>query len=153
MEDFVTYIWGENSYWSWWALGAFLFVLEVLLPTFFLIWPALSAIIVGGIVIAIPDMPWETQVIIFTIIAIINTVLGRLFFAKHMKRTDHPTLNQPEQALLGRVVRVEEDFIYGQGFVKVGDARWQAQEQSKRNPKKDDMVEVVSVDGMVLIIR
>lgn len=153
MEEFITYIWGDNSYWSWWALAAFLFALEVFLPTFFLLWPGLAAVFVGLLAFFIDDWAWEYQVITFTVIAVIDTIIGRHYFAKRQHNSDHPTLNNPEKALVGRIVKVQDDFVKGYGAVEVGDSRWQAREQNKRNPKKDDMVEVVDVEGMTLIVK
>ena len=154
MEEFITYIWGDNSYWSWWALAAFLFVIEVFLPTFFFIWPAMAAVFVGILAFVLDDCAWEYQVIAFTIIAVIDTIIGRYYFSKRFRKdTDHPTLNNPDKALVGRVVRVQDDFVMGTGAVEVGDTRWQARELNKRNPQKDDMVEVVDVEGMILTVK
>lgn len=50
MDELIGWLW-NLSYWHWFGLGGLFFAFEVILPTTVLIFPAVSAIIMGGLLI------------------------------------------------------------------------------------------------------
>ncbi len=84
MDDLITYFW-DATHWQWWTIAMILFAAEVLLPTFYLLWPAAAALVVGALVFFIPEMAWQLQIVIFTVLSVVSMVVGRRYFAPTKK--------------------------------------------------------------------
>lgn len=53
------------EWWHWMVLGLLLAMAEMAIPAFFLIWFGLAAAGVGIILLAIPDLDWSTQILLW----------------------------------------------------------------------------------------
>ena len=73
----------DISPWWWVAFALALGALEMATMSFFLIWPALSALIVAGLLAMTPSMTPEAQISTFSIVAVILTVLGRIVINRY----------------------------------------------------------------------
>ena len=62
--------------WTWFIAGVLLLILEVLAPGTFFLWFGVAAI-VTGIVAMIHDFGWQTELILFAVLAIVFVVVGR----------------------------------------------------------------------------
>lgn len=153
MEELLTYLWNE-SHWAWWAVSVLLLGLEVILPTFFLLWLGVAGVVVGFVVFIFPDLGWQNEVIIYTVLSIIVTVLGRRYFRPSETKTDRPHLNMRGSELVGRILELDETFKNGQGHIKISDTHWMARlDVGNDDLKKGSKVKVVSVDGATLIVE
>lgn len=152
MDEFITYIW-DATHWQWWAVATVLLASEVLLPTFFLLWPGLAAIITGMVVYLSPDMDWRYQIIFFTVVAVVTTLLGRRYFSPNSTPTDTPDLNERDVSLKGRKMTLKTDMVDGRGRVDLDDGSWIAVYQEGETLKKGSRVEIVGVDGASILVK
>lgn len=152
MDELVTYFW-DSTHWQWWAITMVLFAAEILLPSFFLLWPAAAALIVGILVFFFPDMAWQLQIVIFTVLSIIAMVIGRKYFAFKKTDTDKPNLNQRGKDFIGRKITLDQDIHDGSGRLSMGDTSWLVRVKDGSSPVKGARVEVVDVDGSTLVVK
>ena len=138
------------NYWHWFIAGVVLIVLEVFAPGAFFLWLGVSAGVVGLILVAFPDMGWETQFLIFAVISVVSIAVWRLRLRKHPTLSEDSTLNTRTKEYINRVFPLSEPIENGVGQIHVDDVFWQV-----KGPdcKKGEKIRVVSVDGMVLNVE
>ena len=137
----------EASYWHWWALAVVLIILEVISPAIFFLWMGIAAGVVGLLVLIVPGMAWELQVVLFSAFSVASVVLGRRYLSKHPIESDQPQLNRRGEHYIGRTFTLEEPIVNGQGKIKVDDSIWKITGEDCPAGTK---VEVNGVDGVVL---
>jgi membrane protein implicated in regulation of membrane protease activity len=138
----------ENAtYWHWWVLGVILIVLEVFSPGAFFLWMAVSAGIVGFILLVVPDVSWEIQVLTFALFSVASIVVWRLYLVKSPTKSDQPRLNRRGEQYVDRVFTLTDAVVNGQGKIKVDDTTWKI---SGDDCPAGSRVKVVGVDGVVL---
>ncbi|MEZ2128330.1 MULTISPECIES: NfeD family protein [unclassified Sinorhizobium] len=116
----------ELGPWSWWVLGFVLLAAEMIVPGFFLVWIGLAALVVGILSLllwASSFWVWEVQLLIFALLAIAVTLLGRRFTMSHAE-TDEPFLNQRTESLVGRTSTLQEPIREGRGRIRLDDTYW-----------------------------
>jgi len=138
-------------YWHWIVLGFLLLVVEMLAPGAIIMWFGVGALIVGGILYLIPDLPWEWQIFIFAILS-----LASLFLWKKLRNdnkeddTESGTLNQRGEALVGRKVPLKEAIVNGIGRVQIDDTYWRVE---GGDLNEGELVTVASSDGATLKVN
>jgi membrane protein implicated in regulation of membrane protease activity len=138
----------ENAtYWHWWVLGVILIVLEVFSPGAFFLWMAVSAGIVGFVLLVVPDVSWEVQILAFALFSVASIVLWRLYLVKSPTKSDQPRLNRRGEQYVDRTFTLTEPVVNGQGKIKVDDTTWKI---SGDDCTAGSRVKVVGVDGVVL---
>ena len=137
-------------YWHWFALGSFLLIIELLAPGMFFLWLAFAAFVTGGLLWGIPDLSLELQWIAFAIVAVSSVGGLRQFLVKHPISTDQPLLNKRALQLCGRVFRVEDGIVNGEGRIRVDDSLWRVRGE---DCSKGTKVRVISADGVVLRVE
>ena len=118
---------GELGPWTWWVLGLILLGFELILPGIFLLWVGASAMVIGAISFALwgsPIWPWQVQMTLFAILAVLSSYMGKKFYADRQGDSDEPLLNQRTQALIGRKADLEEPITNGRGRIKLNDSIW-----------------------------
>lgn len=97
----------ELAWWHWMVLGLALGVAELAVPSFFIIWFALGALLVGVAMLAAPGMAFSTQILLWTVASVMMTVLWFRVFRKDGARTRS---GQADEALgeIGILVRAVE---------------------------------------------
>ena len=139
-----------TSPWTWVIGGIILTALEMAAPGFFLIWLGLAALIVGGINFAL-HLSWEANGILFAALAIVLVLVGKkLTWRKGDDEATVMQLNQRAQALIGRVVKLDQPIIEGEGRVRFDDAIWTAKGPDLPVGAK---VRVVGVAGKVVTVE
>lgn len=141
------------SAWWWIALAIGLGVIEMLTMSFFLIWPALAAIVMAILVGLFPSMPGEIRVASFAAIAIGLTFIGRSLlhrFGDGGGATS--TLNARSSQLVGRKGKVL-NWQSGEGAVEVDGIRWRARWDGDQVSETGRFVEITAAEGMTLIVR
>jgi membrane protein implicated in regulation of membrane protease activity len=68
MDAFLSNI----DYWYWWILAGILLIIEVSAPSFFFLWLTIAAAITGFVLLAVPDLGWEYQLLIFSSLSIVS---------------------------------------------------------------------------------
>ena len=137
-------------YWHWWVLGILLVTLEIFAPSTFFLWLGISAGIVGVVMLALPEMSWELQLILFALLAVATIFAGRRYFRRNPIQTDKPLLNRRAEQYVGRVFTLEEPVINGIGKVHVDDSTWRV---SGPDLPAGEQVKVVAADGVILKVE
>ena len=135
------------DFWHWWVLGVVLVILEVLSPGVFFLWMGIAAGVVGFTVLAIPDLSWEYQILVFALFSVASIVAGRWFLKRHPIQTDQPRLNRRGEQYMDRVFTLDEPVKNGMGKIRVDDSTWKIH---GRDCPTGTRVRVVGVDGVVL---
>lgn len=65
----------ELVWWQWMVLGLGLGLLELFVPSFFIIWFGLGALLVGVALLAVPGMAFSAQILLWTAASVAMTVL------------------------------------------------------------------------------
>jgi hypothetical protein len=133
---------------AWMLAGVVLVVLELILPGAFLLWLGLAAIGTGAIC-AVAPVGFAVQVVIFAVLAPLS-----IAWAMTRRRRMRPSnVNTPGSGLVGRSATCI-GFAGGEGRVRVGDSDWPARlADAAASPLPDAPLEVVAVDGLVLLVK
>jgi membrane protein implicated in regulation of membrane protease activity len=134
--------------WIWGAVGAVLVIVEIALPGYFLIFPALAALIVAGAALAL-HFGVEAQLGLFAAAAIVMFGLALPHYRRLTARGKPSLVNSPDR-LIGALATVEDPIIAGRGKIRLGDAVWLA-----RGPEleRGRAVRVTAVAGTVLSVE
>lgn len=152
MDEYLA--WFLNvTHWHWLAFAVFLAGLEVLSMSFFLIFPALSAVLVGLVVYVEPGLDWRVQVLIFAAISVVTTILGRSWMRKFRGADEAPVVNVRGQAYLGRRTRTIDALENGRGRVQMDDTWWTARSVDGTPIAAETLIEVAEVDGATLVVQ
>lgn len=132
----------------WTAAGLVLVVAEIVLPGAFLLWLGIAAI-GTGLVCHVTPLDFAAQVVAFAVLAPLSIAI-----AMTMRRARLPaTVNTPGSGLVGRQATAL-GFIGREGRVRLGDSDWPARVVSGEGiPQPQTMVDVVAVDGLVLLVQ
>ncbi|MEL6279858.1 MAG: NfeD family protein [Pseudomonadota bacterium] len=140
---------------AWWLIiGLVLFLLELATFSLFLIWAGAAALIMGLLLLVV-DIPVTAQLVIFSVLGVTLTYLGRAYFAKSRsyQESDRPNLNNRLAEMVGKQVVALGDFGAGHGTVKVGDSQWAARAPGDGAVRDGETLKVVDVDGTTLIVE
>lgn len=138
------------DHWHWWILAVALLVLEVFAPGTFFLWMGISAAVVGAMLLAMPGMGWEYQILVFAILSVGSIIAWRMYFKKHPVETDQPALNRRGEQYVGRTFALTEAIENGTGKIRVDDTTWKiVGEDCDINSK----VKVTGVDGVILKVE
>ncbi len=140
----------QIEFWHWWIAGVLLAIAEVFAPGTILIWMGVAAGLVGTILLAVPNISWQAQFLVFGVLSVSSIVVWRFYLKRHPTDTDQPNLNRRGEQYVGRIFTVEDGITDGTGVIRVDDSRWKI--------KGDDLppgtkVRVTGVDGTVLMVE
>lgn len=138
------------DHWSWWILAIALLVLEAFAPGTFFLWMGIAAGVVGVLLLVMPGMGWEYQVVIFAALSVASIFIWRLYFRRHPVATDQPALNRRGQQYVGRSFTLDEPVVNGQGKIRVDDTTWKIVGEDCAAGSR---VRVVGVDGVLLKVE
>lgn len=141
----------EISAWHWASLGIILLIMEMLGTAGFLIGSSIAAFLMAAIISLIPDLNWKWQLAIFSSTAIIFSIIYLKRFANFNEKSDQPNLNNRAAQLIGNRYTLTEAVVNGQGRIQVGDTFWKI--SCETDLAADTNIEVISVDGMTLIVK
>jgi membrane protein implicated in regulation of membrane protease activity len=136
------------THWHWFV-GALIFaMLEMLLPGVIFLWMGLSAILIGFLVLVLPDLALEYQLIGFAVLSIVTAVIARSYVGRKADTSDHPTLNERSTNFVGQTYLLQQDSINKVGKVKIGDTVWRVdlQEDAKANAP----ILITEASGLIL---
>jgi membrane protein implicated in regulation of membrane protease activity len=72
----------EMQWWIWLVFGIGLILLELVLPTFFIIWFGIGAVLVSLIALAAPALQLDMQVLLWVLFSSVTTVLWFKLFKR-----------------------------------------------------------------------
>lgn len=140
----------EFAYWYWLLLGFGLLILEMLLPTgFILLWVGVAAVVVGAMAWLIPPMGGEVEFVLWGLLSVIAVLAWRKF-KPVATDNDRPMLNQRGQSFVGRRFTLAEPIVNGVGKLRVDDSQWRI---SGADAPAGTQVRVVEIDGTTLKVE
>jgi len=139
------------NHWTWFVIALVLLGLEMTAPGVVFLWMAIASAIVGAVVFVLPDLGWEYQFIIFSVLSIITVLLGRNFLKRNPIVTEDNTLNQRGQQYVGQVYSLIRQMENGRSKVRIGDSNWSVEGDFEAG--EGDKVKVISVDVTVLKVE
>ena len=140
----------QIEFWHWWIAGVLLAIIEVFAPGAILIWMGVAAGLVGAMVLAVPDLAWQVQFLIFGVLSVSSIVAWRYYQKRNPTETDQPKLNRRGEQYVGRVFTLKEAIVNGTGVVWVDDSRWKVEGSDLPAGAK---VRVTGVEGTVLQVE
>lgn len=138
------------THWSWLVLGLGLLVLELVVPAMFFLWLGISALVTGLVLYLFPDMSWQGQFLLFSVLSVVSILLSRRFFSNKQIETELPNLNRRGQQYVGRVFTLIEPIKNGYGKISVDDSQWRVTGPAL---EKGVQVKVVSAKGSVFEVE
>ena len=136
---------------AFWSIAALLlFAAEAMAPGAFMLWFGFAAAAMAVVVLALPELGWVWQAILFSLFAFISVVVYRKWFRGRGPRSDKPLLNQRANQLIGHVTALDQAIVNGRGRVQIADAFWVVEGPDL---PAATTVRVVAVDGMTLKVQ
>ena len=138
-----------------WAIWLAIFVVMVIIeasgPALVSIWFAAGALVALGISF-IPGATWWIQLIVFIVVSVVTLLVVRPISKKYFKRN---TIKSNIDTIVGKKGLVLEDISFLQpGSCKIGDVVWTAIPSDEKDKiYKDEVIEVVAVNGNKLIVK
>ncbi len=136
------------EWWHWWVAAAVLAALETFMPGAVAIWFAISAAVVGALVLVLP-VPWQLQLVLFGVLGIVAIMAFRSYAKRNPQPSTHPALNQRSAQYIGQEFTLVEPIQQGFGKVRIGDTVWKVAGPALPIGAR---VRVTGVDGAVLTV-
>ena len=138
------------EFWHWWVAAIGLIIVEALAPGAIFLWLGVSAGVVGAILLAVPGLSWEYQVLIFAVLSVGSVIGWRAYHKRHPTESDLPTLNRRGEQYVGRVITLDNAIVNRGGKVRLDDTTWKVEGDDL---PAGALVKVIGVDGVVLRVE
>ncbi len=141
---------GIEVHWIWFAAGALLLLLEVVVPGAVLMWFGFAAIITGALT-AVADIGFDWQVLIFSLLSVGSA--GGYWLWKRPRQPEpppEPMINRAGAELIGKVLTLASPIVDGHGRAKVGDSSWRVDGPDLPAGAR---VKVVAVESGTLLVE
>ena len=136
---------------AFWSIAALLlFAAEAMAPGAFMLWFGFAAAAMAVVVLALPELGWVWQAILFSLFAFIAVAVYRKWFRGRGRASDKPLLNKRANQLIGHVTALDQAIVNGRGRVQIADAFWVVEGPDLPAAAT---VRVVAVDGMTLKVQ
>jgi len=145
----------QIEWWYWIIAGFCLIGIELIVPSFTIIWFGLGALVVGFLSGLWPDFPPAVQIVFWPFVSVSFTLLWFKFFKPKEDRTRAEMSKEGIVGESGIIIRGTEDSS-GHGVVKfrisvLGTDEWGC--SSSEILHLGDRVRVVDVEGAILIVE
>ena len=114
-------------WWHWMVIAVVLAAAETLLPGAVAIWFAVSAAVIGLVMVVFDGLPWQYQWLGFAILGIVAMLSYRVYRKKYPEDTEQPNLNQRGVQYIGSELVLLEPIEQGQGRARLGDGVWKVE--------------------------
>lgn len=138
----------EPIYWNWWLLGIVLMTVEAIAPGFFFLWMGIAALLVGLVLILLPELAGNYQLLLFALLSVGSIVAWQLRLRRHPTRTEDPLLNRRGHQYIGRVFTLDAPAVNGYGKIRVDDSTWRV--LVEQDYPTGTRLRIVGVDGVLL---
>ena len=138
------------AFWHWWILAGLLLILELTAPAFFFLWLGIAAVATGLIMLVFPGLSLQTQLVLFSVLAVIAVITWRRYRESRPTETDQPNLNRHGSQYLGREFTLATPIVNGVGKVTADDSTWRVR---GADLPVGATVKVIGVDGVVLLVE
>jgi membrane protein implicated in regulation of membrane protease activity len=134
--------------WNWLIAGIILLGVEILAPGNVFVWFGLAALVTGAFAF-LTDFGWQTEVLVFVVLAVVLALAGRRYFAPLSTPGEQPFLNQRAAKQVGTTHVLAEPIVDGRGRIRIDDTNWRVTGPDMPSGTK---VRVVSADGALLTV-
>ena len=138
------------DFWHWWIFAVALVIIEILAPTFFALWLAIAAFVTGLALLLMPELQWQTQVLMFAVLSVISIIAWRRYYSINPIETDQPMLNRRGEQYIGRTITLTIPIEDGHGKVQVDDSTWKIE---GRDCPVGTKVKIVKIDNVVFQVE
>lgn len=143
------------AWWHWLVAGLCLIGLELVIPSFTIIWFGLGAVAVALLVLIVPGIPVWLQVLIWSLASVAFTVM---WFAYLKPKSARTRSGQSKEAIVGEsgmIIRGTVDS-YAKGVVRfrvaiLGADEWTC--YADEALAEGDTVRVVDIEGQILKVE
>lgn len=139
------------EFWHWWVAAALFGALELFLPGAVFLWMGVSATVVGLVLLLIPGLLWQVQVLVFSVLSVAAVAGWRLYAHAHPVVSDQPTLNRRGEQCVGRLVTLASPLTNGRGRVRVDDTSWAV--EGDEDLPAGATVRIVAAEGTLLRVE
>ena len=115
------------QFWHWWILGLMLAVVELMAPGTFFLWFGLAAGVTGLILLILPGLDANFQLLAFAVLSVAAVFAGRSVMRRQNRLRTQGSLNRRGEQYVGRVFTVEQAIVNGRGSIRVDDSIWRAE--------------------------
>lgn len=142
--------------WWYWLVGGFILIgLELIVPSFTIIWFGLGALVVGLLLLLAPAMPGWLQLLLWAMTSVGFTVVWFKFLKD---RGNHTHAGLSKEGIVGEsgmIIRGTDDS-YQKGTVRfrisiLGADEWPC--YAEEPLKIGDSVQVIDIEGQILKVR
>jgi membrane protein implicated in regulation of membrane protease activity len=142
---------GSVEFWHWWVLALILGAVEIFAPGFIFIWLGLAAAAVGLVMLLLPAMTWEYQLLLFGVFSVVSVLAWwRFVRGGEEEGSDHPGLNRRAAQYAGRTATLEQPIVNGVGTIRLDDSRWKV---VGPDLPEGTVVRVTGADGATLKVE
>ena len=134
-----------HPFWLWLGLGGVFLIVEMMTGSGWALWPAGAAAATGVAAIILPRS-WPIQVVMFVVVAILATYLGRRFLPP-AGRGNGGDINDPTRRLVGHQGEAAAAFKAGLGRVFVDGKEWAAELEGGGELAAKSKVQVTEILG------
>ena len=143
-------LFSQIDYWHWWILAGILLILEISAPSFFFLWLTIAATMTGFVLLVVPDLGWQYQLLIFSLLSIVTITAFRRYQRAHPATTDQPSLNRRGEQYIGRTFTLTEPIVNNNGVIRVDDSTWRI---TGNDLPAGATIRVVGAKGVILKIE
>ncbi len=138
----------EMVFWHWWVLAILFFAIEVFAPGAVFLWIGVASVAVGVLLWAVPEVTWQNQLLVFSVISVASIVAWRFYSHRNPPaESDQPALNRRGAQYVGRTFTLEAPIVNGLGVLRIDDTRWKIEGEEMPEGTR---VKVIGVEGTIL---
>ncbi len=141
----------QPEWWHWAVLGIGLIIAELVVPSFFIIWFGLGALLVSIVLLVVPVLDLTNQMLTWTMASVAMVVLWFRVFKSGAHKTRIGMSDSNVVGEVGLLIRDVEPYMKGQvRFQKpfVGSEVWEC--ISDEAIKSGERVKVLGIEGSFL---
>jgi len=141
----------QIEFWNWWVIAVFLIGIEIFAPGAIFLWMGIAAGIVGFVLLAFPETPWQIQVLTFAVISVVSIYVWRYVLRDRFPgKVPGRVLNRRGAGYVGRTFTLKEPIVDGSGLLHVDDSRWKVVGEDMPAGTK---VKVTGIEGTILKVE
>ena len=135
--------------WVWFVAAGLFLLLELLSPGVFFIWLGIAAALTG-VVDNLHDLPWQGELLLFAVLAVVSVVIGRrVYQGPAMEPQDNPYLNRRQLGYVGRSFTLKQPIVDGRGKLTIEDTVWEIEGPDLAAGAR---IKVTAVKDMTLLV-
>lgn len=152
MQELIASILSGGAY-AWWAAALLFLLVEMMVPSNWLLWPGLAAFVTGALILFFPGITWQTAIMIFVAASVVMLFLGRRYVSLTAGKSDTPNLNNRAQRMIGRRASAIMDDANGMSRVQIDGIEWPVRLDAGGAIKAGDVLEIIAFDGTTLVAK